>query len=68
MYQISDWLNRPLNKRQIVYAATDAYCLLQIYNKYEEMFKSSSYSEASLSLFEFYKSVVDDPPKVNEQA
>ena len=48
-------MNRPLSERQIIYAATDAYCLLQIYNKYEEMFKNSPHCETHQSFLEFYK-------------
>ena len=57
-YQISDWMKRPLNEHQIIYAATDAYCLLQIYHKYEKMFKSSSYCEIYQNFLEFYKKFV----------
>ena len=59
-YQISDWLNRPLNKRQIIYAATDAYCLLQIYNKYKEMFKSSCYCKNYQNFLDSYKTNVNN--------
>lgn len=30
--QCSDWEARPLSKAQLLYAATDAYCLLPIYD------------------------------------
>jgi len=56
-YQISNWMDRPLNERQIIYAATDAYCLLQIYHKYEEMFKKSPHCETHQNLLELYKRV-----------
>ena len=51
-------MNRPLSERQIIYAATDAYCLLQIYNKYEDMFKNSPHCKTHLSFLEFYKKLV----------
>ena len=59
-YQISDWMNRPLNEHQIVYAATDAYCLLQIYNKIKQNFETSSFCRnGQSSIVEFYKNRVD---------
>ena len=53
-------MNRPLNERQVIYAATDAYCLLQIYSKIENNFKNSSYCANNTSLIEFYKDYVSD--------
>lgn len=30
--QFSNWESRPLRKAQILYAATDAYCLVDVFN------------------------------------
>jgi ribonuclease D len=37
--QFSNWANRPLRKKQLEYAALDAYCLLEIYDAIEEQLK-----------------------------
>ena len=37
--QFSNWANRPLRKKQMDYAALDAYCLLEIYDAVEEQLK-----------------------------
>ena len=32
MFRMSNWSRRPLDRGQLLYAATDAYCLLEIFN------------------------------------
>jgi ribonuclease D len=41
--QFSDWSRRPLREDQVKYAALDAFCLLQIYQKLEQLFAENDY-------------------------
>jgi len=43
--QISNWSNRPLRNKQIIYAAIDAHCLILLYNKYRTTYYSKDYVE-----------------------
>ena len=46
--QISNWSNRPLRNEQVVYAASDAHCLILLYNKY----RTAYYSKGCVETFE----------------
>lgn len=40
-YQLSDWERRPLSEEQLIYAALDAYCLLEVYEVLKDWVKES---------------------------
>lgn len=49
--QCSDWSCRPLSEEQILYAAADAYYLLEIFSLFEQKVFTDGIFAGSLELF-----------------
>ena len=64
-HQISDWTKRPLNREQKIYAALDAFVLIEIYNKILDYGDQDKTVQKALSKLEKYLLSHDNKPPKN---